>query len=112
MNKNKFKSLKTLQNELFELVKEKYYNSDSEIQECINKINTKQKEMQERKQERESLGGKIKRVISVISFQTLQLCNKLIIKERISNKIMEYPISDELKQAESEIFEELKKCVK
>jgi len=116
VKKEKSKSLKALQSELLDLITKKHYDTDPEIKAYVNKITTKRQEMQikaeQRKLKKASLGEKIKVLVCKISFQTLQLCNKLIVKERVSNQIMEYPIIDELKQAESEIFEELNKCAK
>jgi hypothetical protein len=116
VKKEKSKSLKALQSELLDLITKKHYDTDPEIKEYVDKISTKRKALEikaeQRKLKKASLGEKVKVLFCKVSFETLKLCNKLIVKERVSNKIMDYPISDQLKQAESEIFEELNKCAK
>lgn len=107
MKKEKEKSLKKLQEELLELVKTKYYSKDEEIADCVNKINKKYAEnlakAEERKKKKLALGEKIKNVLVSISLKTLQLCDKLIVKEKVSNQIMGYDPQDNLEQAEKEI---------
>ena len=107
MKKEKSKSLKKLQEELLELVKEKYYDKDEEISHCVDNINTKYSEMKEkaekRKQEKLKLGQLVKNIFVKISLATLQFCDKLIVKEKVSNQIMGYKNPNELETAENEI---------
>lgn len=107
MKKEKEKSLKKLQEELLEIVKEKYYDKDEQISQCVDSINKKYQEnllkAQKRKEQKLSFGEKIKKVLVDISLETLQLCDKLIVKERVSNQIMGYTPSDDLSKAEEEI---------
>lgn len=114
--KQKKQSLKAMQQELLDIVKNKYYDYDTQIQECVNRINSKYEEMrikaEQRKIEKEKLGDKVKKVLTLLSFKTLQLCDKLIIKEQVSNQIMEYPENPDLKIAEKEIKEGLEQWTK
>lgn len=107
MEKEKEKSLKKLQEELLEIVKEKLYGKDEQITKCIDSINKKYQEnilkAQKRKEQKLSFGEKIKKVLVDISLEALQLCDKLIVKERVSNQIMGYTPSDDLSKAEEEI---------
>ena len=47
-----------------------------------------------------------------ISLETLQLCDKLIVKEKISNEIMGYLPVDNLSNAENEIKDGISKWIK
>lgn len=116
MKKEKSKSLKKLQEELLELVKEKYYDKDEQISQCVDNINKKYQEnlvkAQQRKDRKLALGEKIKKVLVGISLETLQLCDKLIVKEKISNEIMGYLPVDNLSNAENEIKDGISKWIK
>lgn len=115
MGKQKQKSLKKLQEELLDLVKAKYYEKDEEISSCIDKINIKYDEMREkaekRKQEKLKFGQVIKNIFVKISLATLQLCDKLIVKEKVSNQIMGYTCTNELANAEIEVKKAILKQV-
>lgn len=107
MEKEKSKSLKKLQEELLELVKEKLYGKDDEITKCVDSINKKYKENWERAQQRKAKQlfeqDKIQKTLVDISLETLQLCDKLIVKEKVAVKIMGYQPTDDLSKAEEEI---------
>lgn len=104
----KEKSLKELQAELLRLVKEKYYENDEEIANCINSIDTKIERLKVSKAKRDEkkenvITQVVKNVASKISKATLLICHKLILKEKVSNQIMGYQNSAELDVAEVEI---------
>lgn len=116
VKKEKPKSLKTLQSELLDLIAKKHYDKDPEVREYVDKIVTKRKELEikaeQRKTKKASLSERVKVLICKVSFQTLQFCNKLIIKEKMSNDMMGYKTTEDLKQADIEIIRELGKCKK
>lgn len=116
MKKEKEKSLKKLQEELLELVKEKYYDKDEQISQCVDSINKKYQEnllkAQKRKEQKLSLGEKIKKVLIGISLETLQLCDKLIVKEKVAVEIMGYTPNNDLSKAEKEIKDGISKWIK
>lgn len=113
MSKTKKQSLKSLQQQLLEIVAKKYYEKDTEIREYIEKINHKIGEMrvaaETRKEKKLSLGEKTKKVISNLSLKTLQICDKLIISQKVSNQIMEYTVDENLVIAENEIKNAIRK---
>lgn len=106
MKKEKKSSLKTLQQKLFELIIERYYNTDKDIAEYVDKITNKKIEIETRKLERRTKeldNKKVKKISATLSTTTLSLCDRLVVKERVSNEIMNYPITQELMTAEEEI---------
>lgn len=106
MKKEKKPSLKTLQQKLFDLIVEKYYNTDKDIAEYVDKITNKKIEIETRKLEKRTKeldNKKVKKISATLSTTTLSLCDKLIVKERVSSEIMNYPITQELITAEEEI---------
>lgn len=111
MKKEKQKTLKQLHEELLNLVKEKYYGKDDAITECVNSLNIKTEQLQAKREKKkvakENLGQKVKKVISTMSLKTLLLCDKLIVKEKLSNQIMGYTTSIDLETAEREIKAEI-----
>jgi hypothetical protein len=113
MRKIKKQSLKSLQQELLEIVERKYAEKDNEIKTCIEKINHKYEEMQTklqaRKEKQLSLGQKSKNILVNLSLKTLQICDKLIVLQKISNQIMEYNRDDILIFAEKEIKNAIRK---
>lgn len=107
MKKEKQKTLKQLQEQLLNLVKEKYYGKDDAITECVNMLNSKSEQLRAKREKRlqrvNKAEDKNKSKSSNISLETLLLCDKLIIKERWSNQIMGYPEIDNLENASNEI---------
>ena len=105
MKKEKQKTLKQLQEQLLNLVKEKYYGKDDAITECINLLNSKSEQLRAKREKRLQSVSKVedKNKYSNISLQTLLLCDKLIIKEIWSNQIMGYPETQYLGNASNEI---------
>lgn len=111
MKKEKQKTLKQLQEELLNLVKEKYYGKDEAITECVNRLNSKNEQLQAKREKKKiklnNSNNKLKTKQSTISLETLMLCDKLIVKENLSNQIMGYPKLIDLEKAESEIKAEI-----
>ena len=112
--KNKKQTLREMQSEWWELVANKYYNKDKKVAECVDKINAKVSKLKIAKEKRDakklSFGNVIKVITSKLSMATLKLCDKLITKEKISNQIMGYKISQDLQNAEVEIKAEIIKA--
>lgn len=116
MNKtktNKTKTLKKLQEELLELVKNKYYYEDEEIAECIDEINKKYEENAMKAFERKLINQEKKKENNKnntgLSIETLQLCDRLIVKEKVTNQIMGYTATFDLTNAENEVKGEIAK---
>lgn len=107
MKKEKTKSLKVLQGELLEFVKNKYYNKDTELKKYVDQIDIKYREnlirAEKRREKKKSLGEKVKDIFVKISLKTLQLCDKLIMKEKVSNQIMGYAENPDIADAEKEV---------
>mgnify|MGYP002520837357 FL=1 len=116
MGNKKTTSLKKLQEELLNLVKNKYYCEDEEIANCIDRINEKYEENAakafERKLMRIEKGEQAKPIATDLSIETLQLCDKLIVKEKVSNQIMGYEAPFDLINAEQEIKAGIAKWIK
>lgn len=78
-----------MQEELFDIIIDKYYNKDIDVQMRVDSIRIKQEEMRiKREEKKNNLANKIKKAFIVISRKTAELCEKLLRKEQLSNEIM------------------------
>ena len=107
----KKQSLKKLQDELLNLITQKYYIADKEIQEQVDKINLKKEELKIRREKlivKNSFANKIKNALITIKGKTAELCEKLLRKEILSNEIMGIVENqEELEFAHEEIVEKI-----
>ena len=110
----KKQSLKMLQDELLQLITDKYYNGDIDIQEKVDKINLKKEELRIRREKlitKNSFASKIKNALIKIKGKTAEICEKLLRKEIISNEIMGIVENqEELETAHEEIVEQISNC--
>lgn len=112
----KKQSLKKLQDELLELITQKYYQGDTQIKEQVDKINLKKEELRIKREKflvKNLFANKIKNVLIKIKGKTAEICEKLLRKEIISNEIMGIVENqEELEIAHEEIVEQIGNCYK
>lgn len=112
----KKQSLKKLQDELLNIITQKYYIGDKEIQEQVDKINMKKEELRIRREKllvKNSFANKIKNALITIKGKTAELCEKLLRKEIMSNEIMGIVENqEELESAHDEIVDKIELAYK
>lgn len=84
----KKQALKQMQDDLINLVI-KYYSDNKEIKELIKSINTRKEELRKQREKRiQAIKNAQKNKKIAITINSLEICEKLLRKEILSNEIM------------------------